>query len=116
MNKWGYIFAHLAIIVICVGGLIDCNLLLKIGMLTGKIEPDATSMFAKDFKPESTLSANNLSFRGDVNIVEGQTVDVVFLNADSAVGAGFAVSGEAKNSILIFTTTVCRAILPAMWW
>ena len=85
MNKWGYIFAHLAIIVICVGGLIDSNLLLKIGMLTGKIEPDATSMFAKDFKPESTLSTNNLSFRGDVNIVEGQTVDVVFLNADKGM-------------------------------
>ena len=85
MNKWGYIFAHLAIIVICVGGLIDSNLLLKIGMLTGKIVPDATSMFAKDFKPESTLSANNLSFRGDVNIIEGQTVDVVFLNADKGM-------------------------------
>ena len=85
MNKWGYIFAHLAIIVICVGGLIDSNLLLKIGMLTVKIEPDATSMFAKDFKPESTLSTNNLSFRGDVNIVEGQTVDVVFLNADKGM-------------------------------
>lgn len=35
MNKWGYIFAHVALIVICLGGLIDSNLLLKVGMLTG---------------------------------------------------------------------------------
>lgn len=85
MNKWGYIFAHLAIIVICVGGLIDSNLLLKAGMLTGQIVPDNDSMLAKDFKPESTLSANNISFRGNVNIAEGQTADVVFLNADKGI-------------------------------
>lgn len=82
MNKWGYIFAHLAIIVICVGGLIDSNLLLKIGMLTGKLVPDATSQYAREFKPESILGVNNVSFRGNVNIAEGQTADVVFLNAD----------------------------------
>ncbi|MDO5058899.1 MAG: cytochrome c biogenesis protein ResB [Neisseria sp.] len=85
MNKWGYIFAHLALIVICVGGLIDSNLLLKIGMTTGKIVPDNTAMFAKDFKPESTLGTGNLSFRGNVNINEGQTADVVFLNADKGM-------------------------------
>lgn len=85
MNKWGYIFAHLAIIVICVGGLIDSNLLLKMGMLTGKIVPDNTAVFAKDFKAESILSDTNPSFRGNVNITEGQTVDVVFLNADKGM-------------------------------
>ncbi|UOO87682.1 cytochrome c biogenesis protein ResB [Neisseria arctica] len=85
MNKWGYIFAHLAIIVICLGGLIDSNLLLKMGMLTGKVVPDNDSVFAKDFKPESTLSRNNLSFRGNVNVTEGQAADVVFLNADKGM-------------------------------
>lgn len=63
MNKWGYIFAHLAIIVICVGGLIDSNLLLKMGMLTGKIVPDNTAVFAKDFKAESILSDTNFHLR-----------------------------------------------------
>lgn len=85
MNKWGYIFAHLAIIVICIGGLIDSNLLLKVGMMTGKIVPDTQSMYAKDFKPESIMGENNPSFRGNVNIAEGQTADVVFLNADKGV-------------------------------
>ncbi|STZ75431.1 cytochrome biogenesis protein [Bergeriella denitrificans] len=85
MNKWGYIFAHAALIVICLGGLIDSNLLLKIGMLTGRIVPDNNAMYAKDFKPESVLGAGNLSFRGNVNITEGQSADVVFLNADSGM-------------------------------
>ncbi|WP_167435450.1 cytochrome c biogenesis protein ResB [Neisseria bergeri] len=85
MNKWGYIFAHVALIVICLGGLIDSNLLLKLGMLTGRIVPDDQAVYAKDFKPESILGASNLSFRGNVNISEGQSADVVFLNADNGM-------------------------------
>lgn len=85
MNKWGYIFAHLALIVICLGGLIDSNLLLKLGMLAGRIVPDNQAVYAKDFKPESILGASNLSFRGNVNISEGQSADVVFLNADNGM-------------------------------
>lgn len=85
MNKWGYIFAHLAVIVICLGGLIDSNLLLKIGMLTGRIVPDDSAVFARDFKPQSVLGASNLSFRGNVNLSEGQEADVVFLNADKGM-------------------------------
>lgn len=85
MNKWGYIFAHMALIVICLGGLIDSNLLLKLGMLTGRIVPDNEAVFAKDFKPESVLSTRNISFRGNVNISEGQSADVAFLNADTGM-------------------------------
>ena len=85
MNKWGYIFAHIALFVICLGGLIDSNLLLKLGMLTGRIVPDNQAVYAKDFKPESILGADNLSFRGNVSISEGQSADVVFLNADNGM-------------------------------
>ena len=85
MNKWGYIFAHIALIVICLGGLIDSNLLLKLGMLTGRIVSDNQAVYAKDFKPESILGTANLSFRGNVSISEGQSADVVFLNADNGM-------------------------------
>ena len=83
MNKWGYICAHLAIVVICLGGLIDSNLLLKIGVLTGRIVPEHSAEFAKDFKPESTLSTRNISFRGNAFITEGQTASVSFLDVDN---------------------------------
>ena len=85
MNKWGYIFAHLALIVICIGGLIDSNLLLKIGMMTGKLVPDTSSLYARDFKPESTLPSYNLSYRANAEIVEGQTINQAFVNADKGL-------------------------------
>ena len=85
MNKWGYIFAHAAIIVICLGGLVDSNLLLKIGMLTGKIVPDTTSQYARDFQAASRLSASNLSFRANAEVVEGQTIEAAFINADKGL-------------------------------
>ena len=106
MNKWGYIFAHAAIVVICLGGLIDSNLLLKAGMLAGKIVPDNEAMFANDFKPESTLGAGNISFRGNVNIIEGQSADVVFLNADKGMlvqDLPFSVELK-KNNIDFYNT------------
>ena len=85
MNKWGYIFAHAAIIVICLGGLVDSNLLLKIGMLTGKIVPDTTSQYARDFQAASRLSPSNLSFRANAEVVEGQTIEAAFINADKGL-------------------------------
>ena len=86
-SKLGYICAHMAIIVICLGGLIDSNMGLKLGVLSGRLVPDADTIMAKDFQPHSKLDSNTLSFRGDVNINEGQGADVVFLNT----GNGFLV-------------------------
>ena len=86
-SKLGYICAHVAIIVICLGGLIDSNMGLKLGVLSGRLVPDADTIMAKDFQPHSKLDSNTLSFRGDVNINEGQGADVVFLNT----GNGFLV-------------------------
>ena len=85
MNKCGYIFAHAAIIVICLGGLVDSNLLLKIGMLTGKIVPDTSSQYARDFQAASRLSPSNLSFRANAEVVEGQTIEAAFINADKGL-------------------------------
>ncbi len=84
-SKLGYVFAHAAVIVICLGGLIDSNMALNLGTLTGRLVPDRTTLLAKDFKPESRLDAGTLSFRGDVTVVEGQGADVVFLNAGDGV-------------------------------
>lgn len=80
-SKLGYIFAHVAIIVICLGGLIDSNMGLNLGVLTGRIVPDKTTMLAKDFAPNARLDAGSLSFRGNVTVAEGKAADVVFLQA-----------------------------------
>ncbi|UOO87922.1 cytochrome c biogenesis protein ResB [Vitreoscilla massiliensis] len=80
-SKLGYIFAHVAIIVICIGGLVDSNMGLNLGVLTGRIVPDKDTMMAKDFAPNARLDAGSLSYRGNVTIAEGKGADVVFLNA-----------------------------------
>ena len=67
-------------------------------MLTGKITPDNTAVFARDFKPESILSDGNPSFRGNVNLSEGQEADVVFLNADQGLfSTTVAVFGQTEK-------------------
>lgn len=81
-SKLGYVFAHAALVVICLGGLIDSNMLLKINMLTGRLVPDPTTLLASEFKPESRIGPDALSFRGDVMLPEGGSANVVFLNAD----------------------------------
>jgi cytochrome c biogenesis protein len=80
-SKLGYIFAHIAIIVICLGGLIDSNMGLNLGVLSGRIVPDKDTMLAKDFAPNARLDSGSMSFRGNVTIAEGKGADVVFLNA-----------------------------------
>lgn len=80
-SKLGYVFAHLAIVVICMGGLIDSNLGLNWGRLVGNIVPDNQTILAKDFASQARLDADTVSFRGNVTIAEGQATDVVFLNA-----------------------------------
>lgn len=85
LSKWGYIFAHLAIIVICLGGLIDSNMLMKIKVAAGILKPDNTTIEAKNFAPASRMGVNTVSFRGDISIPEGQGADVVFVNAGDGV-------------------------------
>ncbi|MBR7002009.1 MAG: cytochrome c biogenesis protein ResB [Neisseriaceae bacterium] len=83
VGKLGYIFAHIALIVICLGGLLDSHLLLKTAVWTGRLVPDKEHTYASDFAANSRLSANALSFRGDINLPENQTTDAVFLNVNN---------------------------------
>ena len=79
-NRFGYILTHSAIVIICLGGLIDGNIPLKVQELIGskKIE---TRDIPYDQVPEiSRLTPANLSFRGSISIPEGGAAGVIFLN------------------------------------
>ena len=54
-------------------------------MLTGKIVPDTSSQYARDFQAASRLSASNLSFRANAEVMEGQTIEAAFINADKGL-------------------------------
>ncbi|WEJ62687.1 cytochrome c biogenesis protein ResB [Thiomicrorhabdus lithotrophica] len=78
-NRLGYFFTHISIIVICVGALLDSNLLLKFRELTGDLKAETRSVSLDEINQESWLGPDNLSFRGSVNIPEGDKTDVLFL-------------------------------------
>ena len=79
MNRLGYIFTHLAIIVICVGGLIDSNLPLKFAEWQGNIKIETRDIPVSEIPAESRLPVGNQAFRASVNIPEGRTTNVAFL-------------------------------------
>jgi len=78
-GRLGYIFSHAAIVVICLGGLIDGNLPLKFKELRGELRAETRNIPASEVPAESTLGVDNPSFRGSVNIPEGRSSSVVFL-------------------------------------
>ncbi|MDG4813572.1 cytochrome c biogenesis protein ResB [Hydrogenovibrio sp. 3SP14C1] len=78
-NRLGYIFTHISIIVICIGALFDSNLLLKYRELTGTLAPETRTVGLDKIPQKSWLGPENFSFRGSVNIAEGQKSDVLFL-------------------------------------
>lgn len=86
-QKLGYLFAHAAIVVICIGGLMDGNLPLKLLEATGQKTPETRDIPQSQIPPSARLASNNLSFRGNVTLSEGGTASVVFLNA----GQGYFV-------------------------
>jgi cytochrome c biogenesis protein len=87
VGRLGYFFAHGAIVVICIGGLIDGNLPLKFGQLTGSTVAETRDIPQSEVPAQSRLSAGNLSFRGDITLPEGKSADVVFVNS----GPGYLV-------------------------
>lgn len=86
-HRLGYVLAHCGIVVICVGGLLDGNVPLKVLQLAGRIKIETRDLPQSQVPPPSRLSSRNMSFRGNVTLPEGTSADVVFMN----VGEGYLV-------------------------
>jgi cytochrome c biogenesis protein len=79
-NRLGYFLAHSAIVLICVGGLMDGNLVFKVQQLLGYKKIETRDIPQSQVPAISRLSPDNPSFRGSVQIPEGSSADVAFLN------------------------------------
>lgn len=86
-NRLGYILTHSAIVLICLGGLIDSNIPLKLEQAFNIKRIETRDIPQSQVPAISRLSPSNLSFRGNVTIPEGTSADVVFLN----IGDGYMV-------------------------
>jgi cytochrome c biogenesis protein len=70
-NKFGYIFAHSAIVIICVGGMLDSDLPIRFQQWFMGKTPFAGSGVIADIAPEHRLGLGNPTFRGNTMIPEG---------------------------------------------
>jgi len=80
LTKLGYIFAHLAIVIICLGGLLDSNLPIKLQMWMFNKTPINSNTVISDIPAEHRLSQSNPSFRGYAWVPEGEHVSTAILN------------------------------------
>ena len=79
-NRLGYIFAHCGIVIICIGGLLDGDVLLRAQMAFGGKEAVKGNPLISEIPPQSRLAASNPSFRGNILIPEGGARDFALLN------------------------------------
>jgi len=79
VNRLGYVFTHLAIVVICVGALIDGSLPLKLREQFGDLRVETQNLPVSKVPKDSRLPVGTGAFRGSVTIPEGQEAGVVFL-------------------------------------
>lgn len=83
-GRIGYFLAHSAIVLICIGGLLDGNLPFSLKMrLDGKTPTDRQSV--ADIPPSARLDKDNWSYRGNVYIPEGGTTDFAVINAEGGI-------------------------------
>ena len=79
-GRLGYIFSHVAIIVICIGGLLDGNLPLKFAEWRGQLSVETRRIPASEIPAISTLDTDNASFRANIDIAEGSASDLAFID------------------------------------
>ena len=79
-NRLGYLFTHIAIIVICIGALIDSNPVLNLGIQNGDVKILPHSVPPSKAGAESKLDVNNVAFRGTVRIPEKGAANIIFIN------------------------------------
>ena len=105
-NKIGYLAAHSAIVLVCVGGLLDGDLIVRAQMaFNGKTVYTGGGMIA-DVKPEHRLSDRNPTFRANLLVTEGTQSSTAVLSQSNGVliqELPFAV--ELKKFIVEYYST-----------
>jgi cytochrome c biogenesis protein len=84
-NKLGYLAAHSAIVLVCIGGLFDGDMLLRLYMhLAGKT-PTRENYAIAEVPARHVLPAANPTFRGNVYVPEGGSAQHAVLNFSDGV-------------------------------
>jgi len=84
-NKLGYLAAHSAIVLVCVGGLLDGDVVVRMQTwFNGKEVYSGGGMIA-DVPPQHRLATSNPTFRGNLLVPEGGKASTVILSQPTGV-------------------------------
>jgi cytochrome c biogenesis protein len=84
-NKVGYLAAHSAIVLVCIGGLLDGDLIVRAQMWFGGKTPYNGAGLISEVKPQHRLPASNPTFRGNLFVAEGTQSGTALLNQTDGI-------------------------------
>ena len=105
-NKLGYIAAHSAIVLICIGGLLDGEMMVRMQMWLGGKSVYTGGGLIADVPEQYRLAENNPTFRANLMVAEGTQSSTAILNQPGGVllqELPFAV--ELKKFVVEFYST-----------
>ncbi|MGN6580849.1 MAG: cytochrome c biogenesis protein ResB [Bordetella sp.] len=106
VNRLGYICAHSALIIICLGGLVDSDMSLRLQMWLGGKQPVVGNMMIADVPASGRLSPRNPSFRGNILVPEGgQTSSAVVMVGDGALVQPLPFTLRLKHFVVDYYST-----------
>ena len=78
-QRLGYILTHIGVVVICLGGLLDGNLIFKAQEIFGYKKIETLDLPASKVPEVSRLGISNTSFRANMTLAEGSSDNVAFV-------------------------------------
>jgi len=105
-NKIGYLAAHSAIVLICLGGLLDGDLVVRAQMaLFGKSSFSGGGLIS-EVPPQHRMSVHNPTFRGNLFVPEGARAGVAVLSMpDGVVLQDLSFDVELKKFVVEYYAT-----------
>ncbi len=105
-NKIGYLAAHSAIVLVCLGGLFDGDLIVRAQMWLGGKQSYAGGGMIADVPAQHRLAATNPTFRGNVLVAEGtQSATAILNQSDGVLLQDLPFSIELKKFIVEYYST-----------
>jgi len=84
-NKIGYIAAHSAIVLVCLGGLLDGDMIVRAQMWLGGKTPYAGGGLISEVSPQHWMSERNPAYRGNLVVSEGTQGSTAILSQSDGI-------------------------------
>lgn len=105
-NKLGYIAAHSAIVLVCLGGLMDGDLMVRAQMLLQGKTPFGGGGMLADVPEQHRLGDGNPTFRGNLLVAEGtQSSTAILSQSEGIVLQELPFSVELKKFVVEYYAT-----------